>query len=111
MSLADHEVVRTYSCHHCGEIRQYNQKVSDDWINECPACGRNEFYIKSGHLVLDVGVDSKKSRTVGMLASRNSEKMEKEGTLPESKWSKKKRVQSTNQAALKKLRSLGIDVK
>jgi putative FmdB family regulatory protein len=111
MGLADQEVQRTYLCNSCDETCDVVQKVSDDWITTCPSCGEDALVIKSGQMNIRTNVDAKKSRTVGMLASRNSEKMEKEGTLPESKWSKKKRVQSTNQAALKKLRSLGIDVK
>lgn len=83
MSIADATTNRTYKCDQCSYEFTLRQQIKDKWKKKCPNCGKNKLYLLSADISVSASIDTKKAKTVGFQADLNTERMAKEGTLPE----------------------------
>lgn len=80
MSWLDQEIYRIYRCSECSAEIGINQLAKDDWITECPICGKESMLIKSGQSKgVSLCSDTKTPKTLGMLAEKNRDNKEKRG--------------------------------
>ena len=95
----DGEICRIYKCHNkmCGCKISVVQKLTDDWLTTCPFCHQEELYVESGKMSLSVAIDTHNPKTLGMLASKNTESKLKTGEITHNSkqrpwWRKKDKV-------------------
>lgn len=86
MSLKDIEIYRTYKCTECEGIIGLTQGAVDDFIKDCPFCGRQTMLMDSAETNLTFLFDLKKPKTLGMIAQTNEASNEKEYGPAEPKW-------------------------
>lgn len=77
--LLNAKINRTYHCSNCNDNIYIEEGISER-LTICPKCKGDNILLQSGECNISIGMGTPK--TLGMLASKNSERMEKRGELP-----------------------------
>jgi putative FmdB family regulatory protein len=83
-------MIYEYECNDCKEHFDITQRMSDPVITICPKCNSTNFHkIITVPMYVAVRLGKSDIKTLGHLAHRNTEEMDKMGTLPKENEQKK----------------------
>lgn len=78
-------MIYAYECNNCNLKVDIIQRMNDEPFKVCPTCGSPDFHkVMTVPMHVSVRLGKSDIKTLGHLAHRNSEEMDKRGELPES---------------------------
>lgn len=94
-------MIYAYECQDCKKTLDVVQRMSDEPLKICPNCGSYNFHkVMTVPMYCSVKIGKSDIKTLGHLAQRNSDEMDKKGLLPPESPKKKE------QKLMKKLAKL-----